>query len=255
MPIHDWTRVIAGTFRDFHGSWITHLKERLNAGLLPPDHYALSEQRAGDIGPDVLALESLGGEVDLSLGWPPSTSGVAVAEAPPKVRVTETLKDVEYYLGRQKRLVIRHTSGDRIVAFVEIVSPGNKSSSKALVAFVEKAVQSLAAGYHLLVVDLIPPGPFDPNGIHGAIRERIEEGTEERAEPYEPPPGRPLTLAAYSAGKTKTAYVEPTAVGERLIDMPLFLDPDHYVPVPLEETYLAAWRGVPQRWRRVIEGS
>lgn len=254
MPIHDWTRVIAGTFHDFHGSWITHLKERLNAGVLPPEYYALAEQRAGDIGPDVLALESLGGEVDLSLGWPPNSSGHAVAEAPPTVRLTETMKDVEYYLGRQKRLVIRHASGDKIVAFIEIVSPGNKSSSKAFEAFVEKAAQSLDRGLHLLVVDLFPPGPFDPSGLHGAIRERVEEGAEEPEPPYVPPPGRPLTLAAYSAGRPKTAYVEPTAVGERLIDMPLFLDPDHYVPVPLEETYAAAWRGVPQRWRRVIEG-
>lgn len=44
MPIHDWTRVDAGTFRDFHNSWIIHLKESLNCELLPPNFYALSEQ-------------------------------------------------------------------------------------------------------------------------------------------------------------------------------------------------------------------
>jgi hypothetical protein len=36
MPIHDWTRVDAGTFHDFHQAWITHLKETLNDGVL---HY------------------------------------------------------------------------------------------------------------------------------------------------------------------------------------------------------------------------
>jgi hypothetical protein len=35
--------------------------------------------------------------------------------------------------------------------------------------------------------------------------------------------------------------------------MPLFFTPTHYINVPLEETYEAAWVGVPQRWRRVIE--
>ena len=50
----------------------------------------------------------------------------------------------------------------------------------------------------------------------------------------------------------KTAYVEPTAVGEAMIDMPLFLDADSYVPVPLEATYQEAWSGVPARWKGVL---
>jgi hypothetical protein len=33
MPVHDWTRVSAATFHDFHGAWIVHLKETLNAPL------------------------------------------------------------------------------------------------------------------------------------------------------------------------------------------------------------------------------
>ena len=64
---------------------------------------------------------------------------------------------------------------------------------------------------------------------------------------------KPLTLAAYSAGLVKTAYVEPLAVGDELSSMPLFLSASAYVSVPLEETYLAAYGGVPHRWRRVLE--
>jgi hypothetical protein len=37
------------------------------------------------------------------------------------------------------------------------------------------------------------------------------------------------------------------------MDMPLFLDDARYVYIPLETTYMSAWRGVPQRWREVIE--
>lgn len=37
--------------------------------------------------------------------------------------------------------------------------------------------------------------------------------------------------------------------------MPLFLDPGHYVNVPLEQTYGGAYEGVPRRWKRVIEGA
>jgi hypothetical protein len=68
------------------------------------------------------------------------------------------------------------------------------------------------------------------------------------------PPGEPLTLAAYSDGPVKRAYVEPTAVGRELIDVPLFLGPELYVNVPLEATSRAAYRGVPRRWREVLEG-
>lgn len=71
-------------------------------------------------------------------------------------------------------------------------------------------------------------------------------------------PRRPPAPAGYStggpAGGPVTCYVEPTAVGTDIIDMPLFLDPGHYVNTPLETTYRAAYEGVPERWRRVIEG-
>jgi hypothetical protein len=62
-----------------------------------------------------------------------------------------------------------------------------------------------------------------------------------------------LTLAAYDAGPPVAAYVEPVAVGDLLIDMPLFLAPDWYVSVPLEATYQAAYRGTPRRFRDVLD--
>lgn len=55
MPIHDWTRVDAGIFHHFHHGWITEIARALNRGLLPPEYYALAEQRAAGFGPDVLA--------------------------------------------------------------------------------------------------------------------------------------------------------------------------------------------------------
>src|SRR5262249_61451397 len=64
-------------------------------------------------------------------------------------------------------------------------------------------------------------------------------------EPFELPPGKPLTLAAYSAGRETVAYVENLAVGGRLPDMPIFLTPDRYVPCPLEATYQASFNALP----------
>ncbi len=57
MPIHDWTRVDAGTFHDLHSAWIIHLKEALNGGVLPRSYYAMAEQHAGQVIADVLTLQ------------------------------------------------------------------------------------------------------------------------------------------------------------------------------------------------------
>jgi hypothetical protein len=104
-------------------------------------------------------------------------------------------------------------------------------------------------GYHLLLVDLFPLGPFDPAGIHGAIWAEIA------GQAYEPPPGKPLSAASYAVRELPEAYVEPLAVGATLPEMPLFLDPEFCVNVALERDYAAAFRGVPDYWRGVVEGT
>ncbi|MEX2119940.1 MAG: DUF4058 family protein [Pirellulales bacterium] len=250
MPIHDWTRVTAGTFHAFHLAWIAELQRALNAGLLPEGYYALAEQVAGHTIPDVLPLQQLGGADPQRLADPEpngNAAAVAVAQVPPRVSVTATASEAMLLAARRRQLVIRHLTGDRVVALVEILSPGNKQSQSMLDAFVEKAVAAIDQGYHLLIIDLFAPSRFDPRGIHGAIWSCIE------GPGYAPPPEQPLTLAAYACGAAVTAYVERLAVGAELPEMPLFLDPGHYVNVPLAGTYQAAWEGLPQRWRRVIE--
>ncbi|NLS98031.1 MAG: DUF4058 family protein [Planctomycetaceae bacterium] len=245
MPIHDWTRVTAGTWHDFHLAWITEIRNALNDGLLPHDYYAQAEQIAGPLGPDVLTLQESQVPSEGS-GSVPGGIAAVVAETPPRTRISAEATMNDYVLKR-RTLVIRHASGDRIIALLEVISPGNKSARHVLRSFVEKAVESLYRGYHLLIIDLFPPGPRDPHGIHAAIWAEFSDD----AEPL--PPGEPLTLAAYSAGTVKRAYVEPMAVGRELIDMRLFLEPDVYVNVPLEATYQAAYRGVPRRWRDLLD--
>jgi hypothetical protein len=250
MPIHDWTRVNAGTFHHFHHEWISSISHVLNSGLLPNNYYAMAEQIAGGLHPDVLTLghgnptaEQIGGN-----GSPDSTrsSGVALATAPPKVRMVAEAEE-EQYAAKSKMVTVRHVSGDQVVAIVEIVSSGNKSSHHGLRAFVEKTIDFLHAGIHLLVLDLFPPGPRDPQGIHGAIWSEVT------AVPFQLPEDKPLTLVAYMARPVKTAYIEPMAVGDVLTEMPLFVEPQRYVSVPLEATYQSAFAEVPRRWREELE--
>ena len=154
--------------------------------------------------------------------------------------------ELDPYVGKANRIAIRHRLG-KVVAVIEIVSPGNKSSRQALRSFVEKAYELLRQEINLLVIDLFPPSPRDPQGIHKAIWDEIQE------EPFELPSDKPLTVAAYSAAEPRTAYVEPVAVGDPLPGLPIFLDPATYVPAPLEATYASTWAKCPKIVRDLVE--
>jgi hypothetical protein len=246
MPVHDWTRVDAGIFHDFHHAWIEEIKRALNRDRLPEGYYALAEQFAAGLGPDVLTLQGSGNGDD---GEGPRRSspagGVSLLSAPQLQPTAET--DREFYLRKHNVIAVRHVSGDRVVAMIEIVSPGNKAARNPLRAFVAKAAELLSKGVHLLVIDVFSPGRRDPEGIHSEIWQEIA------GQEYEPPPEDPLAVAAYDAGIPLRAYVRHFAEGKAIPDMPLFLEPGLAIMVPLEATYNAAYAEVPRRWRRVLE--
>lgn len=245
MPVHDWERVNAGTFHDFHSSWIIHLKETLNGGLLPDGFYALAEQHAGRVVADVLTLQV--GDPDASSGL--GSSSVAVVDAPPKAGRKVVASESATYRMRQRSLAIRHVSNHRLIAILEIVSSANKDRQSSVDDFVDKAHAALRLGCHLLIIDLIPSGAYDPDGMHEAIWAPFRDPGE-----VAETSSKPFVLAAYEARRLPEAYVESVAVGDTLPDMPLFLDIGRYINVPLEATYAAAYRGLPGFWRGVLEG-
>jgi hypothetical protein len=226
MPIHDWTRVDAGIFHAFHHDWITDISRALNRGLLPAGYYALPEQLAGGLGPDILTLRAPGSDGPAGGATPPA-GGVALALVP-------------------KAVTIRHVSRHQVVAMVEVVSPGNKNNQNGFNAFVRKARETLAAGMHLLLIDLFPPGARDPQGIHQAI------WGDDCGPDFALPPEKPLTCVSYIGGACAEVFGDFIAVGDELPEMPLFLTADEYVDVPLEPTYKSAWDGMPSFWRDVL---
>jgi hypothetical protein len=250
MPLHDWTRVDAGVFHDFHVAWIPEIRKVLNGGLLPEGYYAMAEQHAGRAIADLLTLHASSASLDPAtarLPLLPATGGVALADAPPRTQRRHTVEPAAR--GRRRSLAIRHVSGHRLVALIEIVSPANKDRSRHVQEFVDKAASALELGVHLLLVDLFPPGPHDPSGMHGAIVRELEPF----GEPYDAPAGQPATLASYAADTVVEVFVEHVVFGAPLPEMPLFLDPDRYINVPLEPTYRAAYDATPAFWRGVLE--
>ena len=140
MPLHDWSRVDAGLFHDFHQTWAVKLSAAFNQGALPSDYYALLEND----------------EV-----------------APPKARLVRR-SEADLYAEKASRVTVRHRHGD-VVAVIEIVSPGNKGSRAEFKAFIDKAAALLRQRVHLLLVDLFPPGKRDPQGIHKALWDEFQE--------------------------------------------------------------------------------
>ena len=242
MPIHDWKRAPAGLFHHFHQRWTGELCDGLNSGVLPAGFFALIEQKAIGLEPDILALSSQA-PPDPSNGH---SSGIAVATTPPKARFVTRLTDRESYTRKANRVAIRNSFGE-LVAIIELVSPGNKDGKHAIRAFIEKVTEFLARGINVLIIDLFPPTPRDPQGIHKAIWDEI------RDEPFELPADKSLTVAAYEADPSYTAYVEPVGVGDVLPPMPIFLDPGRYVLAPLEETYMRTWEKCPREMRERVE--
>jgi hypothetical protein len=243
MPLHDWTLVDAGLWHDFHQSWTVRVCDALNGGVLPPDHYALIEQKVPLKEPDVLTLKLSGKGEDTE----DSEGGVAVTIAPPRVRLTlRNENELQYYARKANRITIRHHIGD-IVSVVELVSPGNKQSKKKFQEFVQKPVTFLNQSVSLLIIDLFPPTKRDPFGVHKAIWDEFDE------EDFAFPRGKNRTLASYDAGAPQVAYVENIGVGDKLPEMPIFLRPEIYVNAPLEETYQSAWAAFPRQLKGLLE--
>lgn len=217
MPLHDWTRVIAETFHDFRYIWVAQLRNHLNRRLLPQDYYAQVEKEADALRPEIDAYDT----------------------------------EDRLYASKQNWIAVRQRSSDGTVALIYVVSPGDKRSILALPRLLEKVSAALAAKMNVMLLDLHPPTRHDPRGIHAAFWDyAFGEATD-----FTEPPRATLASYRVESETTVTAYVEPISLGDSLRDLPLFLTPDWYVSVPLDETYRRAWNEFPERWKRVVLGN
>lgn len=237
MPMHDWSGANPGTYHNFHLQWIATITRQLNGGILPAGCFAMAEQVIGVPVPDVVTLnmrEQLG---------PPliGDGGLLLAEPAAEPTATVVMRaEHETYVRKANWIAVRHESG-HVLAIIELISPGNKNSAHAVRTIVEKLVELLYQGINLLVVDPFQPTTRDPQGLHALIWREITD------EPFQLPADRRLTVASYQASPTKTACVEPFAVGQPLPVMPLFLQGRYYVNLSLEDSYQQTWDLLPKQ--------
>ena len=194
MPVHDWTRVEAGIFHDFHMVWTVLLRNALNEGLLPKGYYALAEQHAGRAIADILTLHA---------SPEPHGTGMVAAGYGRHRRRRGTASSVAQAdrgavaLGRRRSLAIRHVSGHRLIALIEIVSPANKDRAQHVEELVDKAVAALER--RRSCPSDRPLSPWPARSFRDSWRHRPGPGRMTAIRTYLPP-DTPLTLASYVAG-------------------------------------------------------
>ncbi|MBX9626611.1 MAG: DUF4058 domain-containing protein [Gemmataceae bacterium] len=245
MSMHDWTRVTPNEYHSFHVLWLAHLTQALNTGVLPAGYGALADYTAPPYVPDVVTLAT--GRRGRAT---PAGRGATATTAAPLATLTADGTVRKRPPAGRRRVMIQQTPGRQVVAVIEVVSPSNKAKRAEFDDLVGKSVQLLLRGVHVLLIDPLPPTRRDPHGLHATVWKEL---TGKRSVP---PADKPLTLASYAArgGDRFSAFVEPVAVGDPVPDLPLFLRPEFHVTAPLEQTYQAAWAGVPDFVREAVEG-
>ena len=220
MPLHHWPNPRV-PWRSFHNHWIVRLVEYLNQGILPDGFQARPTEFIVGIEPDILLLQQADN---------PTSNG-------PQPALREATTTAVLPPPADHPIVGIYSAYDtsRLVAVIEIVSPGNKDRPEATRAFVEKVIFLLQDGVHVMVIDVISL-PQQP--IRQPLLERL--GLADVA----PDPG--LWLSSYCTiledsphpHFTIKEWASPTPLNTSLPTLPLFLQSDQqYVMVDLEQTY------------------
>ncbi|MFO0808951.1 MAG: DUF4058 family protein [Gemmataceae bacterium] len=236
MPLRDhfhppMTDIVS--WEEVHGAWPGVIAFQLNARL-PPRYRC---------GPRV----HLGSAVEIDVATyerdspPPSQTGpdggavVAWSPARPNVLLDTEQPDPPEYEVR----VYDCQRGQRLVAAVELVSPGNKDRPEVREAFVSKCHALLHEGVCVAVVD---PVTERSANLYAELADRLGAAPPAVA-------GSPIYAVSCRGVRAGRRWrVEDWAyelvVGEPLPTLPLWLTDDQSVPLELEATYEETCRGL-----------
>jgi hypothetical protein len=222
------------SWEEFHGAWPGSISFRLNS-ILPPEYYCGPRVHVGTaVEIDVAAFENEE-FIDISSNGGGVATAVAWAPAKPTVLLeTDTPTPPEYEVRIYDQ---RH--GRRLVAAVELVSPGNKDRPESRDAFVSKCHALLQQDVCVAIVDLVTDRPFN---LYAELAARVGA---------EPPAVADSPIYAVSCRGIKSPnrwrvveWEYKLAVGASLPTLPLWLTEVLSVPLELEATYEDTCRGL-----------
>lgn len=221
-------------WESLHTMWISVLAEHLNLNVLPKGYLALTTVSfGGRIEVDVATVQANGPvhsrTAEAQPAEPPWGPPVATLALPAVMPDTAEVR------------ILDSETGNRLVAAIELVSPGNKDRTGARQAFVAKCAGYLYSGVGLIVVDVVT---IRSANLHNELVALLEP-----TRPFEFPAGTASYAVAYHPvrsedGSPPGAAVELWArvlnVGQPLPTLPLSLRGGPTVGVDLETTYMAA---------------
>jgi hypothetical protein len=220
----------------FHSHWTSSLAAQLNAGLLPPRHFAEPQVTHGRIEVDDATDRLAGNGAASGLASTPA-GGVATLAAPVWSPPAPSLEMDAVFAAEFTVLVINVKAGPMLVGAIELVSPSNKARPAARRAFAIKCLNYVNAGIGLIIVDVVTERRAN---LHDEMAELIV-GNAPRW------PGTPSSYAAAyrpirrGAEDKVSVWPVPLAVGGPLPVLPLWLrEVEQPVRVDLEAAYTEA---------------
>jgi Protein of unknown function (DUF4058) len=215
----------------FHVNWAGAIADALNETLLPKGYFAEEHAQLGPwVEIDVATFtesESLGPRAGgsatvLSRVWaPPAPAMVVPAAFPDEFEV----------------LVFENEGGTRLVAAIELVSPGNKDRTGHRKSFAVKCASYLCRGISLIVIDIVTSRWENQ---HNEIMQILGH-----ASAFALPPETTLYAVAYRPivrDQHEQIEIWPSAleIGKPLPVLPLALNAEQCLPIDLEATYTVA---------------
>ncbi len=222
-------------WESFHSSWATRIADALTERWLPPNYIAEEYAHFGpSIEIDVAtfsqearttkengdgAVATMGQKV-----WaPPAPDGVLPSVFPDTFEVR----------------VLSTDTGPRLVAAIELISPGNKDRDAERRAFATKCASYLHQGISVIIVDIVTNRRAN---LHNEVLQLMEAGDALLL----PPEGSLYAVAYRPRRRGQAAEIDvwrsPLTLGQPLSTLPLGLSADLVIAVDFEATYAEACR-------------
>jgi hypothetical protein len=217
-------------WESFHSRWVNSMADLLNK-ILPRRFFAEVQTRLGSrVEADVAEFEWLD-EGKFEETGNGAGGGLAVQTWAPPVA---TLAMPAVFPDSFEVQVRDERDDARLVAVVELVSPGNKDRPETRLAFASKSVSYLQRGIGLIVVDIVTEKHFN---LHNELLPLLNLDTR-----FAMPDDPPLYAVAYRPtrqGNSNLIEGWPVAlsIGATLPLLPLWLRRFSAIPLDLEASY------------------
>jgi len=233
MPLRDHFRPplsARASWEGLHGGWPMVIVQQLGKKL--PDQYIVEPRvhLGAQVEIDVATFEQDGAGAAHAQADRTSVAAVAWAPAEPSLTIETDLADFDEYAVRVYDL----RRGRRLVAAVEIISPGNKDRAENRSQFTAKCAALLRQGVSLVLVDLVT---VRKSNLYAELLRMI--GTRDPAIGDEPPATYAVACRWRPRGASRCLDVwnHALAIGQPLPCLPLWLTGELAIPLDLEASY------------------